>query len=183
MGAERLKATDKTRGGKNGSPAPKRSIKDFFGSSPKKVQGGGWDVPHVCKTSNPDAKTCLIATKETTVFVQASKRSRSPDEDPRGKRQRATEDEDEDERLAEEKLRQLQELAERASSTKHSALSSSSSSSAACSQSQWEQIGNLLLYTAAGVKGRNKVSLTTCFLTVLFLQYGHVQVYKSLVLS
>ncbi|XP_067101767.1 bifunctional polynucleotide phosphatase/kinase [Osmerus mordax] len=124
MGAERLKATDKTRGGKNESPAPKRSIKDFFASSPKK----------------------------------ASKRSHSPDEDPRGKRQRATEDEDE--RLAEEKLRQLQELAERASSTKHSAYSSSSSSlsSAACSQSQWEQIGNLLLYTAAGVKGRNKIA-------------------------
>ena len=100
-----------------------------------------------------------------TVFVQASKRSHSPDEDPRGKRQRATEDEDES--LAEEKLRQLQELAERASSTKHSGSSSSSSSlsSVACSQSQWEQIGNLLLYTAAGVKGRNKVGLTICFLT------------------
>ncbi|KAM6959280.1 bifunctional polynucleotide phosphatase/kinase [Aplochiton taeniatus] len=36
--------------------------------------------------------------------------------------------------------------------------SSSSSSSSPCAQSHWQQVGNLMLYTAAGVKGSNKIA-------------------------
>lgn len=70
------------------------------------------------------------------------------------------EEEDEEEKLAEEKLKQLQELAEK-SVTEGSTNqpSSSSSSSKACLKSTWEQIGNLLVYTAAGVRGSDKVGV------------------------
>ncbi|XP_018543113.1 LOW QUALITY PROTEIN: bifunctional polynucleotide phosphatase/kinase [Lates calcarifer] len=138
------KATDKAKGRKDqeaqSSPTPKRSIKDFFPTSPTK----------------------------------SSKRRRSPERGhPEVKRQRREleeeeeasggwvkeEEEDEEERLAEEKLRQLQELAERSNSTQPSSSSSPSSSpSKACVKSSWQQIGNLLLYTAAGVRGSDKVA-------------------------
>ncbi|KAM3842398.1 bifunctional polynucleotide phosphatase/kinase-like [Diretmus argenteus] len=135
-----LKATDKTKGGRNGkeketqsSSGPKRNIKDFFPASP----------------------------------VKAAKRSLSPEKGaPEGKRQRrdekgsdggTNEEEDEEERLAEEKLKHLQEMAEKAVSTRPlSSLASSYSS--ACPKSNWQQIGNLMLYTAAGVEGSEKVA-------------------------
>ncbi|XP_071753338.2 bifunctional polynucleotide phosphatase/kinase [Centroberyx gerrardi] len=140
-----LKATDKTKGGRNGkeretqsSPGPKRNIKDFFSASPMKP----------------------------------SKRSLSPERGgPEVKRQRRDEkgsdrgmkkEEDEEERLAEEKLRQLQEMAEKttagSSGSTRPSSSSSSSSSSACPKSNWQQIGNLMLYTAAGVKGSEKIA-------------------------
>lgn len=67
--------------------------------------------------------------------------------------------EEEEERLAEEKLKQLQELAEKSLTEKRNGTqpSSSSSSSKACLKSSWQQISNLMLYTAAGVKGSDKV--------------------------
>ncbi|XP_044057276.1 bifunctional polynucleotide phosphatase/kinase [Siniperca chuatsi] len=137
-----LKATDKTKGGRNGkekeaqsSPNPKRSIKDFFSTSP----------------------------------VKSSKRRLSPDRGhPEVKRQRRDEgasdrqmeDEDEEERLAEEKLKQLQELAEKSMAERSDSAqpSSSSLSSKGCLKSSWQQIGNLLLYTAVGVKGSDKIA-------------------------
>ncbi|XP_073343188.1 bifunctional polynucleotide phosphatase/kinase [Pagrus major] len=141
-----LKATDKTKGGPNGkekeaqsSPNPKRSIKDFFSTSPMK----------------------------------RPKRQLSPDKGhPAVKRQRRNEEasdrqmkeeEEEEERLAEEKLRQLQEMAEkstteRSKSAQASSSSSSSSSSKGCLKSNWQQISNLMLYTAAGVKGSDKIA-------------------------
>ncbi|KAM4627980.1 bifunctional polynucleotide phosphatase/kinase isoform 2-T2 [Polymixia lowei] len=145
-----LKATDKTKGGTNrneketqSSPGPKRNIKDFFSASPMKP----------------------------------SKRSLSPEGGPEVKRQRRDEkgsdgvrkeeeeEQEDEERVAEEKLRQLQEMATKATvgssgralqSSSSAALSSSSSS--ACPKSHWQQIGNLLLYTAAGVKGSEKIA-------------------------
>ncbi|XP_070761471.1 bifunctional polynucleotide phosphatase/kinase [Enoplosus armatus] len=139
-----LKATDKTKGGRNGkereaqsSPNPKRSIKDFFSTSP----------------------------------IKPSKRRLSPERGHREtKRQRRDEeasdrgvkeeDEDEEERLAEEKLKQLQEMAEKSMAVRRNSTqpSSSSSSSKGCLKSSWQQIGNLLLYTAAGVKGSDKIA-------------------------
>uniref|UniRef100_UPI0037E83D1F bifunctional polynucleotide phosphatase/kinase n=1 Tax=Semicossyphus pulcher TaxID=241346 RepID=UPI0037E83D1F len=134
-----LKATDKTKGGRNereqeaqSSPNPKRSIKDFFSTSPMK----------------------------------SSKRRRSPERGPpEGKRLRrgevaADKEEDEEERLAEEKLKQLQELAGKsvAEGSASTQPSSSSSSSKGCLKSNWQQISNLLLYTAAGVKGSDKIA-------------------------
>lgn len=69
------------------------------------------------------------------------------------------EEEEEEERLAEEKLKQLQELAEKSTTERSNSAqaSSSSSSSKGCLRSNWQQIGNLMLYTAAGVKGSDKV--------------------------
>ncbi|KAK0155022.1 Bifunctional polynucleotide phosphatase/kinase [Merluccius polli] len=141
-GAHRgLKASDKTKGAKNGkgkevpsSPGPKRSITDFFSSSP----------------------------------VKSSKRSLSPDgghsDTKRQRRNEEEEDEEEEESVVEEKLRQLQKMAERAivgssaTGTPAASASPSSLSSSACPKSHWQQIGNLLLYTAAGVRGSEKIA-------------------------
>uniref|UniRef100_A0A671TI32 Polynucleotide kinase 3'-phosphatase n=1 Tax=Sparus aurata TaxID=8175 RepID=A0A671TI32_SPAAU len=70
------------------------------------------------------------------------------------------EEEEEEERLAEEKLKQLQELAEKSTTERSNSAqaSSSSSSSKGCLRSNWQQIGNLMLYTAAGVKGSDKIA-------------------------
>uniref|UniRef100_A0AAY5L7W0 PNK FHA domain-containing protein n=1 Tax=Esox lucius TaxID=8010 RepID=A0AAY5L7W0_ESOLU len=84
---------EKDRGGKVQSPGPKRSIQDFFASSPK--------------------KKFHLTIFAFLIFIQASKRPQSDQEDPQEKRRRT--DEDEAERLAEEKLRQLQAMAEEAS--------------------------------------------------------------------
>ncbi|XP_054469171.1 bifunctional polynucleotide phosphatase/kinase [Anoplopoma fimbria] len=140
-----LKATDKTKGGRNGkekeaqsSPIPKRSLKDFFPTSPKK----------------------------------SSKRQLSPERGhPEVKRQRRDEeasdgrvkdedDDEEEERMAEEKLKQLQQLAEKSMTERSNSTqpSSSSSSSKECLKSSWQQIGSLMLYTAAGVKGSEKIA-------------------------
>uniref|UniRef100_A0A3P9LVP5 Polynucleotide kinase 3'-phosphatase n=1 Tax=Oryzias latipes TaxID=8090 RepID=A0A3P9LVP5_ORYLA len=135
-----LKVTDKTKSAGNRrekeaepSPTPKRSIKDFFPASP----------------------------------VKSSKRRLSPEKDrPETKRQRRDQDadramkeEEEEERLAEEKLQQLQEFAAKESKAIESSSSSSSSSSAQASvKSSWEQTGNLLVYTAAGVKASEKIA-------------------------
>ncbi|XP_074535917.1 bifunctional polynucleotide phosphatase/kinase [Halichoeres trimaculatus] len=130
-----LTAADKTRGGRNeedkeaqSSQNPKRSIKDFFPASPMK----------------------------------SSKRKQTPvKEQPKRKRRRGDEEEevDEEERLAEEKLKELQELAAMtAKEESSSAQPSSSSSSKGCLKSNWQQIGKLLLYTAAGVKGSDKIA-------------------------
>uniref|UniRef100_A0A6Q2Z516 PNK FHA domain-containing protein n=1 Tax=Esox lucius TaxID=8010 RepID=A0A6Q2Z516_ESOLU len=93
------------------------------------------------------------------IFIQASKRPQSDQEDPQEKRRRT--DEDEAERLAEEKLRQLQAMAEEASgagtgSDRHPQRHTSST---ACPQSHWQQIGNMMIYTAAGVTGSSKVRI------------------------
>lgn len=102
--------------------------------------------------------------------VQSSKRRLSPERGHRDEkrqkrdeeasdrqRKEEVEEEDEEERLAEEKLKQLQELAEKSMAERSTQPSSSSLSSKGCLKSSWQQIGNLLLYTAAGVKGSNKV--------------------------
>lgn len=81
------------------------------------------------------------------------------------KRQRKSEGDDgeegdEEERRAEEKLRHLQEMVEKFTAE---------SSDGACPfsdptgrlKSSWQQTGNLLLYTAAGVRGSHKVGPRT----------------------
>lgn len=81
------------------------------------------------------------------------------------KRQRRSEDRwkeeevDEEERLAEEKLKQLQDLAQKSMAEKKSNDQplSCSSPSKGCLKSSWQQVGNLMLYTAAGVKSSDKV--------------------------
>lgn len=101
---------------------------------------------------------------------KSSKRPLSPDvEQSEVKRQKADEkvtdrspEDDVEERMAEEKLRQLQELAARSendtgNSATSQSVSSASSSSAGCAKSSWQQISNLLVYTAAGVRGSDKV--------------------------
>ncbi|KAM7413561.1 hypothetical protein PAMA_020776 [Pampus argenteus] len=137
-----LKATDKRKGGRNGkekedrcSPAPKRSIKDFFSSSPTKR-------PLSPERGQPDVK-----------------RQRR-DEEASGGWMKEEVEEDEEERLAEERLKVLQKLAEKSTTMRSSSgqPSSSSLSSKACVKSSWQQSGNLMLYTAAGVKGSDMIA-------------------------
>ncbi|KAM7399676.1 hypothetical protein PAMP_018924 [Pampus punctatissimus] len=141
-----LKATEKTKGGRNGkekedqcSLAPKRSIKDFFSSSPTKR-------PLSPERGQPDVK-----------------RQRR-DEEASGGRMKEEDkeevEEDEEERLAEERLKVLQKLAEKSTTMRSSSgqPSSSSLSSKACVKSSWQQFGNLMLYTAAGVKGSDMIA-------------------------
>ncbi|XP_047449392.1 bifunctional polynucleotide phosphatase/kinase [Mugil cephalus] len=140
-----LKATNKTKTGRNGkekeghsSPLPKRSIKDFFPTSPLK------------------SSKRRLSPERGHSEVKCQKR----DEKSSNIQRKEEEDEDEEERLAEEKLRHLQDLAEKTVAAKSDGVQSSSSSfsSAACLRSSWQQIGNLMLYTAAGVKGSDKVA-------------------------
>ncbi|XP_049322871.1 bifunctional polynucleotide phosphatase/kinase [Astyanax mexicanus] len=109
-------------------PVVKRSIQDFFGSSPKK------------STKRP------ISTEEN---VSSSKRGRTENSD-----------EEEDEGLAEEKLRQLQEMAQKVTpgSSPLKPATAPTTASSACPQSHWQQIGNLMLYTAAGVTASSKIA-------------------------
>ncbi|XP_054650202.1 bifunctional polynucleotide phosphatase/kinase [Dunckerocampus dactyliophorus] len=139
-----LKYASKTKEGKNGrekeapwSP-PKRSIKDFFSTSPMKSS----KRPLTSEREHPDAK-----------------RPRG-DEASSGGWNKEEVDEDEDEKCVEEKLRQLQELAQKSESCDNTTqpASSSCSPSSACVKSVWQQIGNLMLYTAAGVRGSDKVA-------------------------
>nr|XP_019963484.1 PREDICTED: bifunctional polynucleotide phosphatase/kinase [Paralichthys olivaceus] len=142
-----LKATDKTKRGRNekeketqSSPALKRSIKDFFPTSPTK----SYKRQLSPEKGQPEVKRQRIDEEVTGEWMKE-------------------EEEDEEERLAEEKLKQLQELAEKSmtemSNNPHpSSSSSSSSSSKASLKSSWQLIGNLMLYTAAGVKGSDKIA-------------------------
>uniref|UniRef100_A0AAR2LUE8 PNK FHA domain-containing protein n=1 Tax=Pygocentrus nattereri TaxID=42514 RepID=A0AAR2LUE8_PYGNA len=57
--------------------------------------------------------------------------------------------------LVEEKLRQLQELADKAATQPSKPTTAASS---ACSHSHWQQVGNLMLYNAAGVTGSSKIA-------------------------
>ncbi|KAM9801015.1 bifunctional polynucleotide phosphatase/kinase [Neosynchiropus ocellatus] len=134
-----LKASDKTERGRRGvqeqgSPTPKRSIKDFFSSSPSKSSK---------RPLSPEGDQSDMKRRRKGVRTSGA--------------QMKQDEEDEDEKEAEAKLRKLQELAEK-SMTETTGSAESSSSSAACSESFWEQTGNLLLYTAAGVKGSDKVA-------------------------
>ncbi|XP_069551502.1 bifunctional polynucleotide phosphatase/kinase [Brachyistius frenatus] len=140
-------ATDRTKAGRSGrekeaqsSPTPKRSIKDFFSTSPRKSSKRQLSP----KRANPGGK----------------RQRRDEDASDRQMKEEEEEDEDEEERLAEKKLKHLQELAGKSMLKKSNSIQSSSSSSTskACLKSSWQQIGNLMLYTAAGVRGSEKVA-------------------------
>uniref|UniRef100_A0A671SCT0 Bifunctional polynucleotide phosphatase/kinase-like n=1 Tax=Sinocyclocheilus anshuiensis TaxID=1608454 RepID=A0A671SCT0_9TELE len=125
------KAADESRDRQkisNDGSGPKRSIQDYFSKSPKK----------------------------------ATKRPHSPEDDaPRTKRGRGgDDDEDEDEETSgEEKIKQLQELAQKKSDNKLDSPSvKATAPSATCSQSHWQQIGSLLLFTAAGLPDSSKIA-------------------------
>uniref|UniRef100_A0A672ISC0 Uncharacterized protein n=1 Tax=Salarias fasciatus TaxID=181472 RepID=A0A672ISC0_SALFA len=164
-----LKATDKTKGGRNGeakgahsSPTPKRSIKDFFSTSPMKVtllaQFCFCFVFFILNTKLDQ----IIFNMFHFLFLQPKRRLNPKEEQSVAKRQkRDEEEEDEEEKANEEKLKQLQEFAEKSMAEERNSSQSPSASSSggkACPQSSWQHIGNLLLYTAAGVKGSDKIA-------------------------
>ncbi|XP_013870426.1 bifunctional polynucleotide phosphatase/kinase [Austrofundulus limnaeus] len=133
------KSTNKTKGGGNSKqkdvqpgPTPKRNIKDFFTSSPSKSSK---------RNLSPGRETSEV--KRPRIDEEVSDRGINDEE-----------------RLIEEKLKRLQELAEKSATvqTKDDQPSSSSSSAKECAKSSWQQIGNLLVYTAAGVKASNKIA-------------------------
>lgn len=134
-----LKAKDKTKGGKvkKESQQPNRSLKDYFSTSPMKSSK---------RPLSPDVEQSEVKRQKADEKVT----DRSPEDDV-------------EERMAEEKLRQLQELAARSendtgNSATSQSVSSASSSSAGCAKSSWQQISNLLVYTAAGVRGSDKIA-------------------------
>uniref|UniRef100_A0A4W4HNS0 PNK FHA domain-containing protein n=1 Tax=Electrophorus electricus TaxID=8005 RepID=A0A4W4HNS0_ELEEL len=65
----------------------------------------------------------------------------------------AISDEEDRESLAEENLRTLQELAQRSGTQQNPSEPIQTSPSSACPQSNWQQIGNLMVYTTAGIAG------------------------------
>ncbi|XP_030633555.1 bifunctional polynucleotide phosphatase/kinase [Chanos chanos] len=107
---------------------PKRSIQDFFAPSPKKSM-----------KRPPSSEEEVPGTKR-------GRTEKSPEKN-----------EDEEESLAEEKLRQLQEFAKKAI-TQQTPEKLAPARPPACSHSRWEQIGNLMLYTAAGVSASSKIA-------------------------
>ncbi|XP_055052025.2 bifunctional polynucleotide phosphatase/kinase isoform X2 [Misgurnus anguillicaudatus] len=88
------------------------------------------------------------------------KRAHSPEDDPpHRKRGRGDDDDDEEETSAEEKLKQLQALAQKESKvTPNSPSTTPNAQSSTCSQSHWQQIGSLMLFTAAGVSDSSKIA-------------------------
>lgn len=138
-----LKAADKTKGGTSSkekeaqsSPTPKRNIKDFFPSSPMK-----------------SSKRQLSPKKEQPEVKRQRREEEASD------RQMKEEEQDEEERLAEERLKHLQEFAKKSLTEEGSSSSIQPSSSSKPSlKSSWQQFGSLMVYTAAGVKGSDKIA-------------------------
>ncbi|XP_031599957.2 bifunctional polynucleotide phosphatase/kinase [Oreochromis aureus] len=136
-----LKAADKTKGGTSSkekeaqsSPTPKRNIKDFFPSSPMK-----------------SSKRQLSPKKEQPEVKRQRREEEASD------RQMKEEEQDEEERLAEERLKHLQEFAKKSLTEESSSIQPSSSSKPSL-KSSWQQFGSLMVYTAAGVKGSDKIA-------------------------
>ncbi|ROL49953.1 Bifunctional polynucleotide phosphatase/kinase [Anabarilius grahami] len=91
---------------------------------------------------------------------KATKRPHSPEKDvPRTKRGRDDEEDEDEQTSAEKKLKQLQAFAQKESDDSlDSATVKPSAPSSTCSQSHWQQIGSLMLFTAAGVPESSKVA-------------------------
>lgn len=129
-----LKAKDKTKGADKAakSPQPKRSIKDFFGTSPMK-----------------SSKRASSPAKDEPQVKRSKVQSRNEKE------------EDDQEKMAEERLKELQDMAAKSLSDKsdsNHAASVSAISSEACAKSNWQHLNNLMVYTAAGVKASDKIA-------------------------
>lgn len=105
-------------------------------------------------------KSIEISHKTLALVFQATKRPHSPEEDvPRTKRGRDDEEDEDEQTSAEKKLKQLQAFAQRESDDSlDSAAVNPSASSSTCAQSHWQQIGSLMLFTAAGVPESSKVT-------------------------
>ncbi|KAJ8256549.1 hypothetical protein COCON_G00187010 [Conger conger] len=90
---------------------------------------------------------------------QAAKRPHSQEEDSSGKRARtegSSSGDDDAESLIEQKLRRLQEVA--AEADVQQAGKGPAPGSSPCPMDRWEQVGKLLLFTAAGVTASTKVA-------------------------
>ncbi|XP_043974781.1 bifunctional polynucleotide phosphatase/kinase isoform X1 [Gambusia affinis] len=126
-----LKVSDKTKGGRNRTEAE----------------------------SSPSPKRSI----KDFFFVSPSKASKrqlnTEMAHPEVKRLKLDE-QDEEEQLCEEKLKELQEFAEKNMTEEKKDTHSSPSSSPvkACVKSSWQQTGTLMFYTAAGVKASNKIA-------------------------
>ncbi|XP_066534133.1 bifunctional polynucleotide phosphatase/kinase [Hoplias malabaricus] len=127
----------------------------------KKKTGATEELEHKEKTSNRAAEK-TVAKRNIQDFFATSptkslKRPLGSEDDryycKRGRTEKSVDEEEEG--LAEEKLRKLQEIAKKV--TKNESKSTTTASSV-CSQSHWQQISNLMIYTAAGVTGSSKIA-------------------------
>ncbi|XP_032446323.1 bifunctional polynucleotide phosphatase/kinase isoform X1 [Xiphophorus hellerii] len=91
---------------------------------------------------------------------KASKRQLNTERDQSEVKRQKLDEQDEEERLSEEKLKELQEFAEKnmTEEKKDTQSSPSSSPAKACVKSSWQQTGTLMFYTAAGVKASKKIA-------------------------
>uniref|UniRef100_A0A673KUD3 Bifunctional polynucleotide phosphatase/kinase-like n=1 Tax=Sinocyclocheilus rhinocerous TaxID=307959 RepID=A0A673KUD3_9TELE len=112
---------------------------------------------------NSNEKSSSPQKKGKATNGTATKRPHSPENDvPPTKRGCGGDDDDDededDETSAEEKLKQLQALAQKECDKLDSPSVKATVPSSTCSQSHWQQIGSLLLFTAAGVPDSSKIA-------------------------
>ncbi|MCJ8739754.1 hypothetical protein PDJAM_G00050750 [Pangasius djambal] len=89
---------------------------------------------------------------------KSTKRALDSEDDAAGAKRWRSETRDEDEEdLVEEKLRQLQQFAQ-GTISQQSPSKPSAGAPSACLHSRWQQVGALMLYTAAGVTGSSKIA-------------------------
>ncbi|KAB5550044.1 hypothetical protein PHYPO_G00049130 [Pangasianodon hypophthalmus] len=130
-------------------------------SSHQRKEKGADDKESKQKASDSKDKKVQSKRNIQDFFVASPKKSTkraldSEDDASEAKRGRSEKCDEDEGDLVEEKLRQLQQLAQ-GTITQQSSKPSASVPSA-CLHSHWQQVGTLMLYTAAGVTGSSKIA-------------------------
>ncbi|XP_026799229.3 bifunctional polynucleotide phosphatase/kinase [Pangasianodon hypophthalmus] len=131
-------------------------------SSHQRKEKGADDKESKQKASDSKDKKVQSKRNIQDFFVASPKKSTkraldSEDDASEAKRGRSEKCDEDEGDLVEEKLRQLQQLAQ-GTITQQSPSKPSASVPSACLHSHWQQVGTLMLYTAAGVTGSSKIA-------------------------
>ncbi|XP_027011334.2 bifunctional polynucleotide phosphatase/kinase isoform X1 [Tachysurus fulvidraco] len=134
----------------------------FSGSADRKTGKGPDDNKSTQKASDGNVTKVHPKRNIQDFFVSSPKKSTkraldAEDDASDAKRGRTEKSDEDEEKLLEEKLRQLQEIAQSTSSQQTPSQPCGTAPSA-CLKSHWQQIGSLLLYTAAGVTASSKIA-------------------------
>ncbi|GAA6075327.1 bifunctional polynucleotide phosphatase/kinase isoform X1, partial [Tachysurus ichikawai] len=134
----------------------------FSGSADRKTGKGSDDNASTQKVSDGNVTKVHPKRNIQDFFVSSPKKSTkraldSEDDASDAKRGRTEKSDEDEEKLLEEKLRQLQEIAQ-STSLQQTPSQPCGTAPSACLKSHWQQINNLLLYTAAGVTGSSKIA-------------------------